>query len=88
MIDLNGILVVLQSNGFDASGSSSYSSRVYGKDLVGTIGANNEVTIVEGTALTFDLTNFTINASANITGVNAHAIYGVIYVIDEVLLVP
>ena len=63
------------------------SGRVYDVDLAGALTAN-KVASVEGTDLTFDLTELTINTSANITGTNVHATNGVIHVIDEVLLVP
>ncbi|WP_422362129.1 fasciclin domain-containing protein [Reichenbachiella sp.] len=63
------------------------SGRVYDVDLAGALTAN-KVASVEGTDLTFDLAELTINTSANITGTNVHATNGVIHVIDEVLLVP
>ncbi|WP_420579863.1 fasciclin domain-containing protein [Reichenbachiella sp.] len=63
------------------------SGRVYDVDLSGALTAN-KVASVEGTDLTFDLEELTINTSANITGTNVHATNGVIHVIDEVLLVP
>ncbi|MDW3211291.1 MAG: fasciclin domain-containing protein [Reichenbachiella sp.] len=63
------------------------SGRVYDVDLAGALTAN-KVASVEGTDLTFDLTELTINTSANITGTNVHATNGVIHVIDEVLLIP
>lgn len=63
------------------------SGRVYDVDLAGALTAN-KVSSVEGTDLTFDLENLTINTSANITGTNVQATNGVIHVIDEVLLIP
>lgn len=63
------------------------SGRVYDVDLAGALTAN-KVASVEGTDLTFDLTELTINTTANITGTNVHATNGVIHVIDEVLLIP
>lgn len=62
------------------------SGRVYDKDLAGALDANNEVGTVEGSNLTFDLSELTINTDVNITGVNTHTTNGVIHVIDAVLV--
>lgn len=64
------------------------SARAYSVDLAGAVDANNGIGTVEGSSLTFDLGELTINGSANITGVNYHASNGVIHVIDEVVLPP
>ncbi|MEO9966901.1 MAG: fasciclin domain-containing protein [Reichenbachiella sp.] len=62
------------------------SGRVYDKDLAGALDANNGVTTVEGSDLTFNLTDLTINTDVNISAVNTHAANGVIHVIDAVLV--
>lgn len=62
------------------------SGRVYDKDLAGALDANNGVATVEGSSLTFNLTDLTINSTVNITGVNTNTTNGVIHVIDAVLV--
>lgn len=62
------------------------SGRVYDKDLAGALDANNGVSTVEGSSLTFNLTDLTINSDVNITGVNTNTTNGVIHVIDAVLV--
>ena len=64
------------------------SARAFDKDLAAAVDMNNQIATVQGSNLTFDLTNLTINTSTNIAGVNTLASNGVIHVIDEVLLPP
>lgn len=64
------------------------SGNVLDIDLAGAVDSNNQVTALSEGKLTFDLTNLTINTSANITSTNVRASNGVIHVIDEALLAP
>ncbi len=61
-------------------------ARAYDKDLAGAIDANNELPTAQGQKIAIDLNALSINANANIVGVNANATNGVIHVIDSVLV--
>ncbi|WP_372744904.1 fasciclin domain-containing protein [Lutibacter sp.] len=61
-------------------------AKAFDKDIAGAVDSNNQLPTANGAKLTFDLTNFKINTTTSIIGVNTNASNGVIHVIDEVLV--
>lgn len=61
-------------------------ARAYDKDLASAIDVNNQLPTANGSNITIDLNNLTIDGNATIIGVNTNATNGVIHVIDSVLI--
>jgi len=61
-------------------------ARAYDQDLPAALDANNQLKTAQGSNLSFDLTQFTINGTTKIIAINTHATNGVIHIIDQVLL--
>lgn len=61
-------------------------ARAYDKDLAGAIDSDSQLPTAQGSNITVDLSNLTINSNSKIIGTNNNTTNGVIHVIDSVLL--